>query len=98
MEETFSALLSIIRQKLHAIDAHHGDNGISFKISGKFAVALPDDLQFAVQDRRQKIAVAAGRLQKTAVDPFGLVLDQVQHGIDFPFRGKDFAMIRDALF
>lgn len=96
-EHSLAAFFGVIGQELNAVDTGDGDDGITFIIKRVFAVAPFDDIEFTAQYLSQKITVATGGFEKTAVNTFGLVFYQVEHGIDFSLGGEDFAMVSHAL-
>lgn len=99
-EQPSPTSLGIIRQKLHAIDAHDGIYAGPLIIGAqkRSSVFLLAGNEFAGEDLGQKIAIAAGWLQKAAVYAVAFISHEVAHGLDFPLGGKDLAMRGHALF
>jgi hypothetical protein len=54
--------------------------------------------KLAAQYLDDEVAASAGWLQKSGVDAFGLVFQEIEHGFHHPSRGEYLAMVGDALF
>lgn len=93
-----NSLANVVRKKLDAVDAHHGEEGeVAFPEVG--LAVFPFHLgEFALEDFHEKIAAPASGLQKAGADAIGLVLHQIQHGLDHPSGRENLAVISDALF
>ena len=46
----------------------------------------------------QKISISAGRFQKTGINSFRFLFNQIKHGIDLALCSEDFAVIRYTIF
>ncbi len=57
------------------------------------AISVMDGREFALQNWHQEVPRTAGRLKEPGVDALRLVLDEVQHRVDHPFRCKDLAVV-----
>src|SRR5680860_102949 len=97
-EKPLAALLDVILENVDAVDTGDGQNGVALVFELALAVALFHNAQLAYENLRQKVARAASRFEKTRFDALGLLLDQIDHGVNFPLAGIDLAMIRHALF
>lgn len=97
IEHPLPTFFGIILQELYTVDAGDSDNGIAFIIERVFAVATFDDIEFTTQNFGQKITVATGWLEKTAVNTFGFVFYQIEHGIDLALVCENFTVVGNAL-
>ena len=99
-QESFPAGGGIVREKLDAIDARNGPDGIVFvlKLGILFGLdAAFAEGEFSPENLNQEIAVAASGFQETGVDPLRLRLDQVEHRVHFAGVGKHLAVSRHPL-
>ena len=93
-----SAGLAVVLQNIHTVQAADGQNGVFFVVHWKLLVFLFHNGQLPGQDLGKKIPIAAGGLQKTAVDALCLGFHEVAHRLDLPLGGKYLAVIRHPLF
>lgn len=101
VQQPMSASLGIVGKEFDAVDAAHRQYGILLILQLGVLLGghpLAANLQFAPQNLYQEIAIATSRLQKTGVEPLGLRLHQVEHGIHLARIGEDLAMVGHALF
>ena len=96
--EAATALKDVVFQDVDPVEAGNGGDGIAFLFKAAGAIAGGYFCKFAGEDFNKKITVSAGRLQKAGFDTLSFLLDQVQHGVDFPGGGVDFAVVGDTLF
>ena len=99
-KEPFPAGENVIVQKLHPVKAHDQPHGIQLVVvtaAAARSVVLLYYGELPPEDLRQKIPVAAGRLQKPGIDALCFRSHQIAHGPDLPLGGKDLAVVGNAL-
>ena len=97
-QQVRAALGDVVRQQLDAVDAHQREQRVVPPLEVGLAVLEFHGGQLAPQDLHEEVAAPARRLQKARVNALGLVLHQVEHGLDHPRRGEDLPVVGDALF
>lgn len=96
LEQAFPAGCGIVRQQLNAVDAADSQHGILLVLQLGILFLLYQaaaHLQLPAENLCQEVAVAAGRFKETTVDALRLVLHKVEHSVDLPLIGEDFAML-----
>jgi len=97
-EKPLAALPDVIFENIDAVEGRHGQDGVAFKVELACAVARLDHAKLAFEDFGQEVSGPASRFEEARVNPLGLGLHQVQHGIDLALSGQHLSMIRDPLF
>ena len=89
----------VIHQQVHTVDTCYSNNRLFLKFERqRFFLSRRNGaflgcLQFSAKNLHNEITVSAGRFQKAAVHPFGFLLHQIQHGVDFPLTGEYLAVV-----
>lgn len=97
-QEVRPALGDVVRQQLNAVDAHEREQGEVAPLEIRLAVFEFHGGELALKDLHEKVAAAAGRLQKPRVNALGLAFHEIKHGLDHPFGGENLPVVGDALF
>ena len=90
--------LAVVLQNIHTVKAADGQNGVFFVVHRELLVFLFYNSQLPGQDLGEKIPIAAGGLQKAAVDALCLGFHEVAHRLYLPLGGKHLAVVRHPLF
>ena len=98
LQQIRAALGDVVRQKLDAVDAHQPEQRIVPPLEVGFSVLEFHGGELAPQDRHEKVAAPARRLQEAGVNALGLVLHEVEHRLDHPRRSEDLPVVGDAAF
>ncbi len=91
--ETIAALVGVVLEDVHAVDAGHRHEDVAHVLGGALAVEVGDHGELAAQDLGQEVAVTARGLQEAALDALGLLLDHVQHGVHLALAGKHLSVL-----
>lgn len=94
---TDSAGIDVVGQQVDAVQAGHGKDSVAFPFVLVTGVSFIDGQQFTTQNFGQKIAIATCRFEESRIDAFALMRNQVEHIVDQFRRGKDLAVVDDAL-
>ena len=78
-----AALLDVVLLDIYTVDGRHSQDGIAFIIKLALAVASLNHAELAFEDFRQEVACPAGRFEEARVNPFGLGLHKIKHGVYF---------------
>ena len=98
VDQVGTAFSDVVWQQFDAVDAHQCQQREVLPLEFGPGVLEFHCGKLAPKHFHEEIAAAAGRLQEARVDPLGLVLHEVEHGLNHPFGGKDFPMVGNALF
>jgi hypothetical protein len=93
--QSFTARLGIIGQDVNAVAGADSNQALEFPIGLGFNVL--QKRKFATEDLNEEVAVAAGGLEETAVEPERLVTHQVEHGIHLAGIGEHLTMVSHPL-
>ncbi|KWZ79816.1 hypothetical protein HMPREF3196_02163 [Bifidobacterium bifidum] len=93
MKQSITTFFDIILHDVHIIDGRHRYEGVAFVLQLVFPIAFADHIEFTTQYFSQKVAIAACWFEETAVDTLGLLLNQIQHGVDLTLVGKYFTVL-----
>jgi len=96
-KKTIATVNDVVKEKFDAVDAADGKNCITLPAVTKSLLSFVDGKQLSYQDRSEKVAVATGGLQKSRVDAFAFMRDEVEHVVDQFRRGEDLTVGDDAL-
>lgn len=93
LDQVRPALGDVVFEQFNAVNAHKAEKGVMRLLKLGFSKLGFDGSKFSLQNANQKIATPAGRFQKTRVNSVRLVFDEVEHGVDQPWRREHFAMV-----
>jgi hypothetical protein len=94
-----ATLNNVIFQYVDSVEASDSGYGVAFVFNSMlrhrpaFTVTGGDFRQLAGEDFDKKVAVAAGRFEEAGFYTLSFLLNHVQHGVDFPGRSVDFAIV-----
>ncbi len=71
---------------------------VAFQFNRALPIAAINHIEFAIKYLGEKVTCATGGFKETRIDPLGLMLDQIQHGIDLALAGKYLAMVSHPFF
>ena len=80
-----AAGLGVVGQDVDAVAGTDGNQALEFPFGLGFDVIQKGE--FAAQDFDKEIAVTAGGLEETAVEPEGLVTHQIKHSVHLAWIG-----------
>ena len=85
----------VIGKQLYSIARTNGNKALELPFVLRLQIFY--QRQFASQNLGKEIAVAAGGLKETAVEPKGLVAHKVEHGVHLAWIGEHLAMVSHPL-
>ena len=90
-----AAGLGVVGQDVNAVAGADGDEALELPFSLGFDILQKGE--FATEDFDEEVAVAAGGLEESAVEPEGLVAHKVEHGVHLAGIGEHFAVVSHPL-
>ena len=94
-KKPFTTSLSVVGQDVNAIAGADGDEALELPVGRGFDILQKGE--FATEDFDEEVAVAAGGLEESAVEPEGLVAHKVEHGVHLAGIGEHFAVVSHPL-
>ena len=90
-----AAGLGVVGKDVDAVAGADGDEALELPFSLGFGVLQKGE--FAAQDFDEEVAVAAGGLEESAVEPERLVAHEVEHSVHLSWIGEHLAMVSHSL-
>ena len=94
-KKSLMASLGVVGQDVDAIAGAYGNQ--AFELPFRLGFNVFQKGEFAAQNFYQEIAVAAGRLKETAVEPKGLVAHKVEHSVHLAWISEHLAVVSHSL-
>lgn len=94
-EQSLTAGLGVVGQDVDAVAGADGDEALELPFGLGFDILQKGE--FAAEDLDEEVAVAAGGLEKAAVEPERLVAHEVEHSVHLSWIGEHLAVVNHSL-
>ncbi len=93
--QSCAARFSVVGQDVDAVAGADGDEALELPVGRGFDILQKGE--FAAEDFNEEVAVAAGGLEESAVEPERLVAHEVEHGVHLTGIGEHLAVVSHPL-